>query len=191
MGTAHRRTRDHPTKEVEMKISPVPAPRDRDRKCSRIELAAVGLVAALAGAVLAPGVSSAQAADHVAEAQPVSPPASAVTAIPSRSYVNHRTPHGYEMLVVGPGDQYTQLITSHGVSVRGTVTDRDTGDGHVVFLEGPGGVCPGRPGTYAASLDPGGLHLTVLQDSCNVRVSDFTSSSWTPFAERVDSDAAT
>ena len=78
-----------------------------------------------------------------------------------------------------------------GLEVDGSVLAvTDVGQGQVVFIEGPGGVCPGQPGTYrASSPTASGLRLDVVQDPCQIRASDLLSGTWTAFPERVDSDS--
>lgn len=97
------------------------------------------------------------------------------------TYVNHYTPRGYEMLVIGPSDQYTQVVTGRSRAIRGLVTETA---GRLTFLENAGEVCPGQPGTYNVSVEPKGVFLTLVQDPCSGRAADLTSSLWRPFAER-------
>lgn len=138
------------------------------------------LSAAVVGGFLTCGLSAAVPPDASATEVGAVPGSSGT--VPARTYVNHRTPLGYEVLTVGPGDGYAQSITSHGITVEGTMSADPRG--FTRFVESPGGVCPGQAGIYEASVDEAGLHLRAIDDPCRFRQSDFTSGPWKPYVER-------
>ena len=169
-------------------LGAVASPRRRPRRTvlhcrwlkARIAVGAVATALTVVAWCASPGAAGTAREPHlkrVSLAQPM-----LTSALPTRTYINHFTPHGYEMLVIGPADQYTQLINSGEISIEGTV--RDAGQGRLMFVEATGGRCPGQPGVYSVSLEPKGAFLTAVQDRCPDRVSDFSSSLWKPYTDR-------
>lgn len=106
--------------------------------------------------------------------------ATSSSAMTGGTFVNHYTPRGYELLVIGPSNQYSQVVPAHSLAIRGTVTEAA---GRLTFSENPGEACPGQPGTYNVSVEPKGIFLTIVHDPCSDRAADLTSSLWRPFAE--------
>ncbi|MCD2195587.1 hypothetical protein LQ327_19645 [Actinomycetospora endophytica] len=104
-------------------------------------------------------------------------PSAPVTAIPAGTYRNAIVPSGPQSLVIGAGSSYTQVMTSTGQSIQGTLGQ--DAQQRVTFTSVAGAPCAGQVGTYKASVDGTTLHLTAVADPCQSRASAFVSGPWT------------